>query len=374
MRSRARAVVLSFAVLVPSVLYALSPEYEEWRVGPVQWIMTPEEQGAWRGVKTEAQAIRFIDLFWARRDPTRGTPRNEYREEFDRRVAYSDLNFEEHSKRGALTDRGRVYVILGHPTRMDKSLATQQGGGIQGYGTSERSMWFYERADAEKYGMAKIDAFFVGDFITKSQHLDPNRPDFLAAAPNAQRLALANAELTEVPEWALHGGLRPFVPKSEVEKASAPKPKPDDRATPAPILPPVQLGASKLTLVRDDVYSLQLGETSVDPFTTLHTVDSFRADQDLGWLEQYCNGKPEAPTLRFSLKLMTEIGGQKITRSTEPDEMMPDRIKALPGCYLLRGGVPLAGNEKGDYTLELTIEDPDTGEHSTQQRTFRIEE
>ena len=62
----------------------------------------------------QGERERFMEQFWALHDPTPDTAFNETRSDFVRRVAYADLNFQETS-RGALTDRGRVYVRYGPP-------------------------------------------------------------------------------------------------------------------------------------------------------------------------------------------------------------------------------------------------------------------
>jgi GWxTD domain-containing protein len=57
---------------------------------------------------------RFLERFWMAHDPSPDTAVNEVLEEFQRRVAYADLNFPE-TRRGALSDRGRVFVHFGVP-------------------------------------------------------------------------------------------------------------------------------------------------------------------------------------------------------------------------------------------------------------------
>src|SRR5207302_1630564 len=85
---------------------------------PVQHLMTKDEKKQWKAIKTDADAAAFIDLFWAKRDPTPDTPRNEYREAFDARVKYADDNFTSHRLRGALTDRGKALILLGPPEQV----------------------------------------------------------------------------------------------------------------------------------------------------------------------------------------------------------------------------------------------------------------
>src|SRR5262249_11859752 len=58
----------------------------------------------------------FIANFWKSRDPKPETPENEFREEFEKRVAFSDARFTQDETRGSLTDRGMVFILVGPPT------------------------------------------------------------------------------------------------------------------------------------------------------------------------------------------------------------------------------------------------------------------
>jgi GWxTD domain-containing protein len=57
---------------------------------------------------------RFVDGFWANQDPTPDTAYNEVLQEFHRRVALADVKYSE-MVRGALTDRGKVFIRFGAP-------------------------------------------------------------------------------------------------------------------------------------------------------------------------------------------------------------------------------------------------------------------
>jgi len=84
-------------------------------------IATPREKDVFRKLETDAGRGRFIEEFWLQRDPTPGTPANEFREEHSRRLAYADPAFGRGARgRGAETDRGRTYVILGLPLKVEK--------------------------------------------------------------------------------------------------------------------------------------------------------------------------------------------------------------------------------------------------------------
>ena len=61
----------------------LSAANAAWAKGPEQFLMTNDEKAAWAKVTSDDAAAAFIKDFWARRDPTPGTPQNEYRDQFD---------------------------------------------------------------------------------------------------------------------------------------------------------------------------------------------------------------------------------------------------------------------------------------------------
>lgn len=61
--------------------------------------------------------------FWARRDPTPGTRYNEAMAEYYRRVDYAYFNFKSISQKdGAFTDRGKIYILYGPPSEVNREL------------------------------------------------------------------------------------------------------------------------------------------------------------------------------------------------------------------------------------------------------------
>ncbi|HYI10745.1 MAG TPA: GWxTD domain-containing protein [Thermoanaerobaculia bacterium] len=377
--------VLALGVLFSisvSASAALSPKYTEWREGPVQWIMSAEEMKAWKALKTDDEASRFIDLFWVRRDPTKETRRNEYRDEFMARVKASDATLVEPRKKGSMTDRGRVYIVLGDPTTGGMELASntrhQLGGsaaGNSGDGNrmrGSRSVWMWTSADAQKFDMPQIEVVFIEEAGTGKVQRDPHRPDFMRAGPNAIRKAIVNPELKEVPEWALQGGLEPktVIITTEVPVSTA-APAVEGTADPAAVAAGGPSPASKLTLLKD-IWSIN-PELKANPFTKVAALTAFKPEDDLGWIAQYCSGSDDEPTVRYGLRLTGTAGNEVIDRVAPPDELVPDRIKAAPGCYLMRGMIPLEGMTPGAYALELSVEDPVTKASHALKQDFTIE-
>lgn len=139
-----KRLILLFAALIctPPALGQLSEELREWGEGPARWLMTQEERSAWNSLGVDEYAREFIELFWARRDPTPGTEANEWKDAFERRVEEADKQFGDSRVRGSLSDRGRVFLLLGSPRRRTVQQETSVGGS-EARGSIE--LWHYER-------------------------------------------------------------------------------------------------------------------------------------------------------------------------------------------------------------------------------------
>lgn len=73
------------------------------------------EKRAWESRTSPEDRAKFVSEFWQKRDQTPSTPENEFQREFGRRVAFADHAFARGDVRGAFTDRGKVFVLLGEP-------------------------------------------------------------------------------------------------------------------------------------------------------------------------------------------------------------------------------------------------------------------
>lgn len=93
--------------------------YQKWLQEDVAYIITPQEKEAYQRLQTDAERQQFIEQFWQRRDPTPGTPRNEFQEEHYRRIAYANDHFGFDATAGWRTDRGRIYIQFGPPDERD---------------------------------------------------------------------------------------------------------------------------------------------------------------------------------------------------------------------------------------------------------------
>jgi GWxTD domain-containing protein len=94
--------------------------YRLWLDEEIVYIITPKERDVFRKLETDKERDIFIEAFWKHRDPTPGTPRNEFRDEHYQRRKYANEYFGRGSPRpGWMTDRGRIHIILGPPRNIE---------------------------------------------------------------------------------------------------------------------------------------------------------------------------------------------------------------------------------------------------------------
>ncbi|HYB23586.1 MAG TPA: GWxTD domain-containing protein, partial [Solirubrobacteraceae bacterium] len=109
--------IVAVAALSASFAAAeLSQTYKEWPNGPAGFLLAASERKAYGELKTDAEAQAFIDLFFAKRDKNLGAV-NEFKLDFDARVAAADKMFSTPKSKGSISDRGKVLILLGKPLK-----------------------------------------------------------------------------------------------------------------------------------------------------------------------------------------------------------------------------------------------------------------
>ncbi|HRD01804.1 MAG TPA: GWxTD domain-containing protein [Candidatus Saccharicenans sp.] len=94
----------------------LPEKYKKWLEQEVIYIITPTEREIFLKLKSDRERDLFIEAFWKHRDPIPETEENEFKVEHYKRIEYANKYFgREAAKPGWMTDRGRIYIILGPP-------------------------------------------------------------------------------------------------------------------------------------------------------------------------------------------------------------------------------------------------------------------
>ncbi|HKA37041.1 MAG TPA: GWxTD domain-containing protein, partial [Thermoanaerobaculia bacterium] len=123
------ALVLAGAAISAAALAQLT-KYKDWAKSPDAYFLTAEEKTQWAAVKSDDEAEKFISTYWAKRDPNPSTAQNEFRDAIQRRIAAADEQFKSRRyAKGSESPRGRVFVVLGAPSRASQARMAGADGG-----------------------------------------------------------------------------------------------------------------------------------------------------------------------------------------------------------------------------------------------------
>ncbi len=115
----------------------LPERFKKWLDEEVVYIISSLERDVFLKLATDRERDLFIEAFWRHRDPTPGTPENEFRTEHYRRINYANHFFGRKApKPGWKTDQGRIYIILGEPNDIQRLEGKTQ--------TYAAEIWFYQ--------------------------------------------------------------------------------------------------------------------------------------------------------------------------------------------------------------------------------------
>ncbi len=112
--------------------------------------------------------IEFRD-FWKQHDPTPLTPENELRDEYYRRVAYTNKKYRSVGEKGWESDRGWVYIILGPPDTIDRNPSLNNAGlpgktikaiQVWSYYQHEMQLIFYDDTGFGRFLLANRQTFY----------------------------------------------------------------------------------------------------------------------------------------------------------------------------------------------------------------------
>ncbi len=138
------ALLLGALLVVPASSFAqkgqkpkLPESYKKWLDEEAVYIIAPMERDVFLKLQTDRERDLFIEAFWKQRDPTPGSPENEFKTEHFRRIAYADRYLGRDAPRpGWKTDRGRIYIILGEARDIQRFEGKSS--------TYDAEVWFYQ--------------------------------------------------------------------------------------------------------------------------------------------------------------------------------------------------------------------------------------
>ncbi len=183
-----------------SLKIELSKTYKKWLDEDVRWIITDEEQKAFKLLSNDEERDQFIEAFWQRRDPTPDTIENEFKEEHYRRMAYANEHFAAGIP-GWKSDRGRIYIMYGpadeiesHPSGGSYERPMDEGGGETSTFPFEDWRYRYLEGIGQEVIIEFVDTCMCGDY---HMTMDRSEKDALLYTPNAgltlyEQMGMAN--------------------------------------------------------------------------------------------------------------------------------------------------------------------------------------
>jgi len=171
-----------------SLKIELSKTYKKWLDEDVRWIITDEEQKAFKLLSNDEERDQFIEAFWQRRDPTPDTIENEFKEEHYRRMAYANEHFAAGIP-GWKSDRGRMYIMYGpadeiesHPSGGSYERPMEEGGGETSTFPFEDWRYRYLEGIGQEIIIEFVDTCMCGEY---HMTIDRSEKDALLYTPNA---------------------------------------------------------------------------------------------------------------------------------------------------------------------------------------------
>ncbi len=156
----------------------LPQEYRDWIEKEVPYIISDREKDGFLDLESAEERRAFVEAFWRRRDPDLLTPVNEFREEHHRRIEYANEHLgREAAVPGWMTDRGRMYVVLGEPRDREEFTSVPY--------LYPAELWFYD-ANREK-GLPPLYLLFFQEYHAGPyrlfNHLVDGPEDLMPAQP-----------------------------------------------------------------------------------------------------------------------------------------------------------------------------------------------
>jgi GWxTD domain-containing protein len=106
--------------VLTSEFASMSEEELDQAFAESKYIATKQEKDQWVALKSEDAKKKYLFDFWKARDLSPDTPVNEYKREYFERVKKANKLYTNIQQKGWKTDRGRVLLIYGEPSEIER--------------------------------------------------------------------------------------------------------------------------------------------------------------------------------------------------------------------------------------------------------------
>ena len=194
--------------------------YQSWLDQDVRYIITPEEEQAFKLLGTDEERDAFIEQFWLRRNPDPDSEQNAFREEHYRRIQYANEHYSAGIP-GWRTDRGHIYIVWGAPDEIESHPSggtyqrdSSEGGGSTSTYPFERWRYRYLEGVGNEIVIEFVDPCMCNEYHIST---DPNEKDALLHTPGGgptqnEQMGMGNrsARMSGMP-----GGMNPNGAQSD---------------------------------------------------------------------------------------------------------------------------------------------------------------
>ncbi len=151
-------------------------------ISEVRYIITKSEKKKFFSLVTSEERESFIENFWKKRDPDLSTEENELKILYYDRLEEANHLFKDESKSGWLTDRGRIYILLGPPeTRRFRPGVINAQASVRSWYNHPYEMWYYgfypilfvDRMENGTFELTPFSSQHVATILRTSMDLKP---------------------------------------------------------------------------------------------------------------------------------------------------------------------------------------------------------
>jgi GWxTD domain-containing protein len=159
-----KALILTVLLAVAAPLFA-ADDIMKWNKTPEAYYMTAAEKAEWKKVASPEQAQKFVDEYRRKRG-------EQFLKDVRTRIDIADKQFKLDKTAGSLTQKGRVFMLLGSPStsRTNRDVAdTREGESMMGSNRLENKAlvgteWVYQKDRLPKeLGLSQLKVEFVYD-------------------------------------------------------------------------------------------------------------------------------------------------------------------------------------------------------------------
>jgi GWxTD domain-containing protein len=159
--------LLAVAVLIVAAPLGADDDPLKFHKSPEAYFMTPQERAEWKNVSSPEDAQRFIDEFYRKRG-------EQFGKDVRTRIDIADKQFKLDKTPGSLTQKGRVFMLLGPPntSRTNRDVTDTRaeipGARMQSEVLEQKALigteWVYERDRLlPELGLSQLKINFVYD-------------------------------------------------------------------------------------------------------------------------------------------------------------------------------------------------------------------